>query len=761
MTQQFSSQSTDSFKKLLNLANYSLMVSTYQAGQLVVVRSEDKGINTHFLGFDRPMGIALKDNEIALGEQSTITLFRNLADVGAKIGQGDKVDACYVPRKTYYTGAIDTHEMGYDKQGKLWFVNTKMSCLATLSHNYSFEPQWKPPFISAYDLTDRCHLNGLAFRNGIPRYISLLGAYDSAAGWRQNKISGGQIIDIQTNKTIADGLCMPHSPRWYRGKLYYLSSGTGQLMSMTPGQEPSVIAQLPGFVRGMDFIDRYALIGLSQIRETSTFAGLPITKRVEKRESGVWVVDLETGEIVAYLIFTGNVQEVFEVKVLPHNFASIIDKTNPLIAHSFELPAHILKKLAPIDPIQEALDKATKYHSDGNWKKTIISYQNILKQDSNHLQTNFQLGLCYLDATMWQQAIKLLSKVCLAQPDNAEAMNSLGYAYSQIGNQTKAMEYFNASISVDNQFALAHFNRGLLLLKQGLYKQAWPEYDWRWQTDQFISFQSSKPKWKGEDISNKRLLVHSEQGTGDHVQYWRFLTLVAKQCKGLIYIGPENTAALVAEIDGVTESRVPGEISDDRYDVWCPLMSLTRWLNITLDNIPAPNRYLNIPANAIVSELQGGFRVGLAWAGSKSFKNDSTRSIKLEQFKRLFDIEGATFFSLQMPISKQEREALEKHGVQNLEAELPGYARTAALVEQLDLVISVDTAIAHIAAALGKPTWTLLSSNPDWRWLDSGNTSPWYPTISLYRQTKNNPNWIEVIDKVKVDLVRLISEKYE
>lgn len=757
MKKNFSSQSTDSVRELLNLANCSLLISTYQAGQLVVVRPQNKGINTHFMGFNRPMGIALKNNEFALGGQSSITVFRNLAAAGVKTGQGDHVDACYMPRKIHLTGEIDVHEMGYDKHGQLWFINTKMSCLSTLDEAHSFLPKWRPEFISAYDLSDRCHLNGLAFRDGKPKYVTLLGAYDSPGGWRNNKVSGGQIIDIENNNVLAKDLCMPHSPRWYRNKLYFLSSGTGQLMALTPGHAPEVVSQLPGFVRGMDFIDRYALIGLSQVRESSTFAGLPLTKRVEKRESGVWIVDLDSGNTVGFLVFTGHVQEVFDVKVLPHKFASIVNETNPLINSSYELPDTVLSNLAPVDPTEVSLEQTTQLHMEAKFDEAIAGYKSIIKHHPKHRQANHQLGICLVDVGYWQQAIDHLTQVISQQPDNAEAMNSLGLAHSEMFNLDQAIAWFDQSIQTDNQIALAHFNRAMLLLKKGQYTAGWEAYDWRWKTPQFVRFQCNKPQWKGEDISDLCLLVHSEQGHGDHIQFMRFLPLVAKLCKKLIYVGPENMAPLVAQIPGVTESRVPGQIPEDHFAVWSPLLSLPRWLEITLDNLPAPQKYLNIPPQTMVSELTGQFKVGVAWSGSPGFKKNSTRSIPLNLMTTLFDIKGITFYALQMPLNQTDRETLKQYHVINLEPELPGYARTAALIDQLDLVISVDTAVSHVAAALGVKTWTLLAANADWRWLETGNTSPWYPSITLYRQTQENPHWPAVLNHVKKDLINSLN----
>ncbi|MEZ5438565.1 MAG: TIGR03032 family protein [Lysobacteraceae bacterium] len=748
MSHQFASRNTDSFRELLNHFGISLLVSTYQAGQLVAIRAEADNVNTHFIGCKQPMGIAIKPGELAVGIGHQVVTYRNLPAAGPKAGQGDRVDACYVPRETHATGLIDIHEMGYDADGGLWLVNTAMSCLCTLSTEYSFVPRWRPPFISAYELADRCHLNGLGFRDGRPRYVSMLGRTDRAGGWRENKVSGGLIMDIDSNEVLADELCMPHSPRWYRDRLWFLSSGSGHLMCAEPGSAAQVVAELPGFARGLDFVDRYAIIGLSQVRESAVFAGLPLTRRVEERRSGVWVVDIENGNTVAFIEFIGNVQEVFAVQVLPHRYPALLDLDTPLIATTYELPDDALAELAAPDPVQAALDKATRDHLDGRFDEAIAGYRAIIGQQPEHRMANHRLGLCFVDAQRWDEAVEQLSAVVVEQPDNAEAMNSLGLAWYRLGEVDRGLSCVEKAIATDQQFALAHFNRGVMLLKLGRYAEAWPEYDWRWQTPKFVPFQCGQPKWQGEDISDKRLLVHSEQGNGDHIQFLRFLPMVAERCKELIYVGPENLSALAAAIPGVAESRVPGRLPNDRFDVYCPLMSLPRWLGIDLDNLPAPARYLTIPPQVTVSTLTGACKVGISWAGSPTQQDDHLRSTKLETLLPLLDVDGIDFFSLQMPVDGPTAERLKQHGVTNLEPELPGYARTAALVDQLDLVITVDTAIAHVAAALGKPTWILLSHDPDWRWLGDGEESPWYPTVRLFRQSSRG-DWSSVIQRVR------------
>ncbi|MDJ0655175.1 MAG: TIGR03032 family protein [Xanthomonadales bacterium] len=761
MTEGLASQSTQSLQQFLQEVGCSLLVSTYQAGKIVLVRAQAQGVNTHFVNFGKPMGMAWRDGQLAVGGAAQVVTYRNLPAVGPRTDQGQPADACYLPRQVHNTGAIDIHEMGYDAEGRLWFINTRMSCLATAEVDFSFTPRWRPPFITEYDLTDRCHLNGLGFRDGRPRYVSMLGATDTPGGWRKNKVSGGQIMDVSNNEVLAASLCMPHSPRWHEGRLWFLSSGAGQLMCTVPGDSPQVVAEVPGFARGLSFVGRYALIGLSQVRESAVFAGLPLTRRVTQRKSGVWVVDTTTGQTVAFLEFTGSVQEVFEVLVVPHRWPVMLDADDPLVATSYELPNEVIQNLAPPDPVQESLDEATRLHVSGKVGEAIQGYRQILQQHTGHPVAAYQLGLALVDHEQWAEAVEQLEGVVQDQPDNAEAMNSLGLAHARLGRLDTAIDWFDRSIATDGQYAQAHFNRGLILLKQGRYAEGWEGYDWRWQTPQFVPFQCSQPQWGGEDISNKRLLVHSEQGNGDQVQFARFLPMAAERCRELIYVGPESLAPLIAEIEGVAESRLPGQIPADRFDVYCPLMSLTRCLGITMDNLPAPERYLTVPPQVTVSQLrgqkQGDLMVGISWAGSPTQRDDRHRSMALDTLIPLLDLPGVSFFSLQMPVSAEERERLNRLGVQDLEPELPGYARTAALMDQLDAVISVCTATAHVAAALGKPTAILLPHDPDWRWLLDGTTSPWYPTATLIRQSEPG-DWKPVLERARTWLSGLAAE---
>lgn len=330
---------TSSFADILSALGVSIVVSTYQAGKLVVLRADGGKINTHFRPFPHPMGIATQGDRLSVGGGMRIWELHNLPAVAAKLDPAGKHDACFLPRAAHMTGDVQIHEMEYGTDG-LWFVNTRFSCLATLDAVHSFVPRWRPPFISALAPEDRCHLNGLCVVDGTPCFVTALGETDRPGGWRKNKKSGGVVIEVSTGRTLVRGLCMPHSPRWFDRRLWVLESGTGGLGYIEPRSlqyEP--IANLPGFTRGLDFYDRFAFVGLSQVRETAIFSGIPITDENLERRSGVWVVDVRSGQIVAWLRFEEAVQEVFAVRVLPGmTYPEIVGDFHTLNADSFELP---------------------------------------------------------------------------------------------------------------------------------------------------------------------------------------------------------------------------------------------------------------------------------------------------------------------------------------------------------------------------------------------------------------------------------------
>jgi uncharacterized protein (TIGR03032 family) len=336
---EFRYTQTESFVALLHQLGASLLVSTYQANKLLAVRATGDGLSTLVRTFDKPMGLAVDGSRLALGTRKEVWFLRNAPDIAPRIEPAGRHDACYLPRASHVTGDIGIHEMAFGGE-ELWIVNTRFSCLCTLSPDYSFVPRWRPPFITALAAEDRCHLNGLAMVDGQPKYVTALGVSDVHNGWRPDKGHGGCILDVPSGEFVTRGLSMPHSPRWHEDQLWVLESGTGGVVRVdraTGGRE--TVAQLPGFTRGLAIAGPYAFIGLSKIRTTSAMDGVPLAERREQLKCGVAVVDLRSGQTVAFLEFQTAVEEIFDVQLVRGlRFPEVIGFQQETIQHTFVVP---------------------------------------------------------------------------------------------------------------------------------------------------------------------------------------------------------------------------------------------------------------------------------------------------------------------------------------------------------------------------------------------------------------------------------------
>ena len=463
---------TNSFPALLNQLGISLAVSTYQAGKVVLLRAEGDQLNTHFRLFDKPMGMALaQPNDsaarLALGIRAQIIDLRNTPATAAKLTPQGQHDACFLPRNSHTTGDIDIHEMAWGKDG-LWFINTRFSCLCTCDADHSFIPRWRPPFVSAYAPEDRCHLNGLALVDGEPKYITALGTGNSPGGWRPRKADGGILMDITDNRMICQGLSMPHSPRWYRDQLWVLESGCGSLAKVDQATgELTTVAELPGFTRGISFCGPLAFIGLSKVRESAVFSGIPITKRVQERFCGVWVVNIETGETVAFLKFEEAVQEIFAVEVLQGiRYPEIINDNGEHLQQSYILPDEALKEVAftPIsqDNPAEAIQKGDAAYHQGKFKEATQYYQQALAIDPSSITARYNLGVVLIDQQQWPAGIEQLEQVVAEDRQHAEAHNALGTAKVKLGQLQAAQAHFEVAVASDPTFKIAAGNLAAL-----------------------------------------------------------------------------------------------------------------------------------------------------------------------------------------------------------------------------------------------------------------------------------------------------------
>jgi len=312
-------QSSVSFNQWLSELPGSLAITTYQAGKLALLGWRDNQPTLLMRQFDKPMGLAVAPGKLALATRHDISLFANASQLARDLipDQPGRYDTLYLPRATYHTGDVNTHDVAFGEDG-LWFVNSRFSCLSSLSKDVSFAPRWQPSFITELAPEDRCHLNGLAMVDGKPRYVTALGETNTVGGWRAGKASGGVLIDVSTNTVLLRGLSMPHSPRWHQGRLCLLNSGAGELLCFDPATGTAgIICQLPAYLRGLCLIGRYAVIGMCQIREKHIFGGLPVQQRCEKLLCGLAIVDLPTGKLLGTMEFTSGCTELYDVQFLP------------------------------------------------------------------------------------------------------------------------------------------------------------------------------------------------------------------------------------------------------------------------------------------------------------------------------------------------------------------------------------------------------------------------------------------------------------
>jgi uncharacterized protein (TIGR03032 family) len=299
--------------------NASIAFTTYQAGKLFFIGLNERGEMAVFnRNLARVMGIAAHDQTLWVATLWQLWRFENALKPGERHGA---LDRYYVPQLAYTTGDIDVHDVGIDAQGEPVFVSTLFSCLARPDARYSFRPLWKPSFISKYAAEDRCHMNGLAMRDGAAAFVTCVARSDANEGWREHRRQGGIVVDVASGEIICGGLSMPHSPRWHQGKLWLLNAGTGEFghVDFAAGRFVPV-AFCPGFLRGLSFIGDYAVVGLSKQRQNRTFSDLVLDEKLAERgvsaRCAVQVIDLKRGDVAHELRLDGVIEELFDTAII-------------------------------------------------------------------------------------------------------------------------------------------------------------------------------------------------------------------------------------------------------------------------------------------------------------------------------------------------------------------------------------------------------------------------------------------------------------
>lgn len=433
------------------------------------------------------------------------------------------------------------------------------------------------------------------------------------------------------------------------------------------------------------------------------------------------------------------------------------------------------------------------------WEEARARFQQAAASDPGHAAAWHGLGLCFqkmrdLDSAgrCYEKALALkpdyhaaaidMGNVCLDRGDfcgmadwyrraldftSADAADFLnvGRMYQDQGRLDDALECIEAALGRDPESVAAHFNRAAILLAQGEWTQGWKEYEWRFRhpdRQNAYPHRLPAPRWDGRSFGGRTLLVHCEQGLGDSIQFARYLPLVKDRGGTVLFEMPAALKPLFENLPGMDEALVfsPAAMTTRRFDLQVPLLSLPGIFNATVEDLPGAVPYLKADPGrtaAWAPRLSAGrLKVGIVWAASGWNQALARKSCRLSDFLPLAALPGVRLYGMQKgPAASEAAEIPDGIAFANLGEQFADFADTAAVIANLDLVISVDTAVAHLAGAMGKPVWVLLPFCSDWRWLLNRDDSPWYPTMRLFRQPKRG-DWQEVFMQVSDRLIRRI-----
>jgi tetratricopeptide (TPR) repeat protein len=417
-------------------------------------------------------------------------------------------------------------------------------------------------------------------------------------------------------------------------------------------------------------------------------------------------------------------------------------------------------RLAP-DYAPARSGRAAALQALGRVTEALAAYDEIIVDDPANAAAHNNRGLLLEQLGNWNGALEAYQCSTQRRPDSIEGWCNLGNVLKKLHRLDEALAAYGHAIALKPDYASAHWNKSLTLLLSGDYRQGWPLYEWRWKSEALKrSYRQMTPSlWTGpESLENKSILLHAEQGLGDTLQFCRYAPLVAERGARVVLEVHPPLQSLLSGLPGITQV-IPRGNPLPETDFHCPLMSLPRAFDSRVDTLPPPPPLLPDKARQVQwSTLLGArkaARVGLVWSGQRRHSDDRLRSLTLAQLLARLPT-GPDYISLQKELREQDLPALREHGVREFSGDLSDFSDTAALCREMDLVISVDTSVAHMAGTLGKTVWILLPFSPDWRWLLDRRDSPWYPSAKLYRQPVPG-DWDTVLGLVSRDLQTSLS----
>jgi tetratricopeptide (TPR) repeat protein len=442
-----------------------------------------------------------------------------------------------------------------------------------------------------------------------------------------------------------------------------------------------------------------------------------------------------------------------------------------------------LKKQCRPEEAVESYNRAIELKHDyaeayNNLGITLLSLDQFDEAIKNHrkaimliplyAEAHYNLGIALRKLKKLDEASASYRRAIAIKADYVEAHNNLGSTLEEQGMFTEAVTCYSRAIELKPDYVDAHFNRSILSLLTGNFKDGWKEYEWRFQIKDHVHRTFQKPMWDGSPLNDKTILVHTEQGYGDNIQFVRYLPMIQAQGGRVVFECLPILIHLLKDCKGIDTiiSKDPSGNVTEQFDVHIPLLSIPGILDTEVDTIPSNGPYI-VPDSARVAEWKDrlevhdkSYKIGLVWASSPDNKElYHKKSCKLNQFEPALNIHGLSFYSLQKGPASTEIDSLHKGTkIINLDSELNDFTDTAAAINNLDLVISVDTSVAHLAGAIGKPVWLLLPFVPDWRWQLERDDSPWYPNMRLFRQTQMY-DWDGVFEQITESLSRLMRSR--
>lgn len=384
-----------------------------------------------------------------------------------------------------------------------------------------------------------------------------------------------------------------------------------------------------------------------------------------------------------------------------------------------------------------------------------------LRLNPNAALAHQVLGLVAVERFQLREALPRLEQALALRPDLVASHNGLAQCYMHLDDLDRALRSLNTALCLDPSHPFAHFNRALLWLKRGQYREGWVEYEWRFATGQVARPSLPRPRWDGSALEERTILIHTEQGLGDVLQFVRLLPILRRRARRLVFACQPPMQVFLRSFACIDEFFPVDEPADIPFDVCCPLLSLPVLLGMDGSEYYSAVPYVHAdPARVAMWGARMRpftcFRIGLSWQGNPTFHGDQFRSIPLHHFAALAQLPGVTLFSVQKGVGLEQiahqHPPLPIKVFHDLAAD-GTFHDTAALMQHLDLVITSDTAVAHLAGALGRPVWVLLARNADWRWLIDRPDSPWYPTMRLFRQ-RTLGDWGSVFRQVVAVLGR-------